>query len=103
MSKKVKRPNTKQECFDMLDEMPSQEDKNAIVEMEDANDLHFGIDMWIRENWIYPRTIKTNLALIRQFVDDADNGMPFFIHPDDYSSVILDAYQEYLKQMRKAN
>jgi len=103
MTKKVKRPKTKQECFDMLDEMLSQEEKNAIVEMEDTNDLYFRIDKWIRNNWIYPRTIKTNLALIRQLVDDADNSLPFFIHPNDYSEVILDAYHEYLKQMRKVN
>ncbi len=102
MSKKVKRPKTKQECFDMLDEMLSQEDKDAIAQMEDTIDLHFGLGMWIRNNWIYPRTIKTNQALIRQIVD-ANDDMPLFIHPDDYSSVILDAYQEYLKQRKQAN
>jgi hypothetical protein len=35
--------------------------------------------------------------LLKQFDDDADDDMPLFVHPDDYSSMILDAYQEYLK------
>lgn len=99
MSKKVKRPKTKQECFDMLDEMLTQEDKDAIAQMEDTVDLHFGLGMWIRNNWIYPRTIKTNQTLIRQFVV-VDDNMPLFVHPDDYSEVILDAYQDYLKQKK---
>lgn len=102
MSKIVKRPKTKQECFKMLDDMLSQEDKDAIAQMEDTVDLHFGLGMWIRNNWIYPRTIKTNRALIRQLVD-VDDDMPLFIHPDDYSEVILDAYQEYLKQKKQVN
>lgn len=83
--------------------MLSQEDKDAISRIEDTIDSHFGLGMWIRNNWIYPRTLKTNHALIRQFVDDADKDMPLSIHPDEYSSVILYAYQEYLKQKKPAN
>ena len=98
MSKKDRIPKTKQECFIILDEMLSQEDKKAIVEMEDTIDLHFGLGMWIRNNWIYPQDQKEVEKLLRQFDDEADDDMPLFIHPDDYSSMILDAYQEYLKQ-----
>lgn len=100
MSKKDRIPKTKQECFIILDEMLSQEDKKAIVEMEDTIDLHFGLGMWIRNNWIYPQDQKEVEKLLRQFDDEADDDMPLFIHPDDYSSMILDAYQEYLKQKK---
>ena len=100
MAEKVKRPKTKQECFEILDEMLSQEDKNAIVEMEDTIELHFTLGMWIRNNWIYPQDQKEVEKLLRQFDDEADDDMPLFIHPDDYSSTILDAYQEYLKSKK---
>ena len=36
--------------------------------------------------------------LLRQFDDSGDEDMPLFIHPDDYSSAILDAYQEHLRK-----
>jgi len=100
MSKKEIIPKTKQECFDILDEMLTQEDKDAIAEMEDTIDLHFGLGLWIRNNWIYPQESEAVEALLRQFDDDADDDMPLFIHPDDYSEMILDAYQEYLKSKK---
>ena len=91
-------PKTKEECFAILDEMLTDEDKQAIVEMEDTIDIHFGLGMWIRNNWIYPQEQEDVEKLLRQFDDEADDDMPLFIHPDDYSSMILDAYQEYLKK-----
>ena len=95
----MKIPKSKKECFEILDEMLSQEDKDAIAQMEDTIDLHFSLGMWIRNNWIYPQSSEAVEALLRQF-DDADDDMPLFIHPDDYSSMILDAYQEYLKSKK---
>ena len=53
MSDKVRIPRTKTECFEILDETLSQEDKQAIAQMEDTIDLHFSLGMWIRNNWIY--------------------------------------------------
>ena len=100
MKKDVTLPKTKEECFAILDEMLTEEDKQSIVEMEDTIDLHFGLGMWIRNNWIYPQEQEDVEKLLKQF-DDSGNGnedMPLFIHPDDYSSTILDAYQEYLKR-----
>lgn len=97
MKKDVTIPKTKEECFTILDEMLTEEDKQSIVEMEDTIDMHFGLGMWIRNNWIYPQSQEDVEKLLRQFDDEADDDMPLFIHPDDYSSMILDAYQEYLK------
>ena len=101
MSKKERIPKSKEECFVILDEMLSQEDKDSIAQMEDTIDLHFGLGMWIRNNWIYPQSQEDVEKLLRQFDDEADDDMPLFIHPDDYSSMILDAYQEYLKTHNK--
>ena len=97
MSDKVRIPRTKTECFEILDEMLSQEDKDAIAQMEDTIDLHFGLGMWIRNNWIYPQSQEDVEKLLKQFDDSGDDDMPLFMHPDDYSSTILDAYQDYLK------
>ena len=97
MSKKQRIPKTKEECFEILDETLSQEDKQAIAQMEDTIELHFGLGLWIRNNWIYPQSSEDVEALLKQFDDEADDDMPLFVHPDDYSSMILDAYQEYLK------
>jgi hypothetical protein len=100
MNKENRIPKTKDECFAILDEMLSVEDKQSIVEMEDTIDLHFGLGMWIRNNWIYPQSQEEVEKLLRQFDDSGDEDMPLFIHPDDYSSTILDAYQEYLKSKK---
>ena len=97
MKKDVTIPKTKEECFTILDEMLSEEDKQSIVEMEDTVELHFSLGMWIRNNWIYPQNQEDVEKLLRQFDDSGDDDMPLFIHPDDYSSMILDAYQDYLK------
>ena len=100
MTMKQQIPRTKEECFAMLDEMLSAEEKAQIAEMEDTIDLHFGLGMWIRNNWIYQQEGEAVEALLKEFVDEEDKDMPLFIHPDDYSSTILDAYQEYLKSKK---
>ena len=97
MSKENRIPKTKEECFAILDEMLNDEDKQSIVEMEDSIELHFSLGLWIRNNWIYPQSQEEVEKLLRQFDDSGDEDMPLFIHQDDYSSIILDAYQEYLK------
>ena len=98
MKKDVTIPKTKEECFTILDEMLTEEDKPSIVEMEDTIELHFTLGMWIRNNWIYPQNQEEVEKLLRQFDDSGDEDMPLFIHPDDYSSAILDAYQEHLRK-----
>lgn len=92
-------PKTKLECFTQLDKILSDEDKQAIINMEDTIELHFTLGMWIRNNWIYPQSQEDVEKLLKQFDDtsEEDDDIPLFVHPDDYSSLILDVYQEYLK------
>lgn len=97
MSDKARILRTKTECFEILDEMLSQEDKQAIAQMEDTIDLHFSLGMWIRNNWIYLQNQEDVEKLLKQFDESGDDDLPLFMHPDDYSSTILDAYQDYLK------
>ena len=95
MSEEVKIPKTKEECFALLDEMLGKEDKETIVKTEYTFQLHFGLGMWIRNNWIYNRTEEETNDFLKQFVDDEEDL--FMIHPDDCSDVIIQAYQKYLK------
>ena len=68
MTKKVSIPKTKKECFALLDEMLSKEDKEAIVQMEDTIELHFTLGLWIRNNWIYNQTEEEIKALLKEKV-----------------------------------
>ena len=97
MTKKVSIPKTKEECFAQLDEMLTIEDKEAIAQMEDTFELHFELGLWIRNNWIYNQNEEDLKALLKDITGESEDDF-FLIHPDDCSSVILDAYQEYLKQ-----
>lgn len=98
MTMKQQIPKTKEECFAILDEMLSDDYKAMIAEMEDSIYLHFALGTWVRNHWIYPQSQEEVEKLLRQFDDSGDEDMPLFIHPDDYSSTILDAYQEYLRK-----
>ena len=100
MSKDVIIPKTKEEAFAQLDAMLSYKDKQSISELEDTLELHFSLGLWIRNNWIYSQNQEEVEKLLKQFDDETEDDMPLFIHPDDYSSTILDAYQEYLKSKK---
>ena len=89
-------PKTKKECFAQLDEMLSEKDKQAIVESKEVFELHFSLGLWIRNNWLYPQSQEENEDLLKDFGKD---GM--FCHPDDQSSIIIEAYRKYLKRKTK--
>ena len=76
MGKEVKIPRTKEECFAILDEMLSAEEKAQIAEMEDTIDLHFSLGLWIRNNWIYPQEGEAVEAFLKMFVDEEDKDYP---------------------------
>lgn len=85
------KPQTKKECFALLDEMLSEADKKAIVEAEDIIEFHFTLGLWIRNNWLYERPAEDEVSLCQAF------DIPFF-EPDELSSEILEAYQKYLRK-----
>ena len=75
-------PKTKKECFALLNEMLSEEDKQAIIESKDVDEFHFSIGLWIRNNWLYPQSEEETDKLLQ-------------------SSIILKAYRKYLKRKIK--
>ncbi len=59
-------PKTNRECYDLLDEMLSEEDKQTIVD-RGIVELHFTLGLWIRNNWLYPQSSEGTEALLKTF------------------------------------
>ena len=89
-------PKTKKECFVQLNEILSEEDKQAVIESKDIFEFHFSLGLWIRNNWLYPQSQEETEELLKNFGED-----PLFCHPDDQSTIIIEAYRKYLKRKIK--
>jgi hypothetical protein len=87
-------PKTKKECFALLNEMLSEEDKQAIIKAKDIIEFHFTLGLWIRNNWLYDRSEEEQESLSEAF----GVNMPFF-EADELSSAILEAYKKHLKMI----
>lgn len=77
------------ECFIELDKLLSEINKNemkAKTKREDMIDYHFGLGMWMRNNW----GLWGGSRLQKYFTDRKVN------HPDDMSSVVLEYYYDWL-------
>lgn len=85
-------PKTAAEAWKRLDKRLTQEEKQQIAESEDMVDFHFGLGMWIRNCWIYTGERENLESLLK------DLGEWEFLTGDMASSVILNAYQKYLKK-----
>lgn len=85
----VPPPKTVAEACARLDTILSYEDKERIREMryDDLIELHFGLGMYIRNNF---GLWAGNPELCK------DLGLPVDAHPDNVSGVLLDRYWKYL-------
>ena len=90
-----RRPQTKEECFALLEAILSEEDKKALMEDDDLYDYHFTLGIWIRNNWIYPLNREDEKVFMEMFVEDKKSLL--YIHPDSKSSVIIEKYVETKK------
>ena len=82
-------PATLEECYAALDILLDEDTKQDIkTSSSDAliGNHHFGLGMWIRNNWIYPATDRIAKVFLDAGID----------HPDDMSSIILEGYRSYL-------
>jgi len=84
-------PKNLEDCFYQLDKILKDIDKKEIKEVKNKLELigryHFGIGMWMRNNW----GLWGGSRLQKYFLD---RGV---MHPDDMSSIILDYYFDWLK------
>ena len=89
---KTKIPQTKQEAFDQLNEVLSEKDKSDLL-LSDAEEYHFGLGLWIRNNWIHGQNEEEVNRLAKAFRTDI-----LFLDPDSLSEKIITSYQRYLKR-----
>ena len=102
-------PTTARQAFKILDAMLTPEDINAFCAMsapEFSCDQHFGLGMWIRNNWIYGPGEEDDQE--RELRDDCYRmlaGVPkkeyMFEHPDTVSGRFLERYHRHLKKIQK--
>jgi hypothetical protein len=74
---KTKIPATPEEAYALLDAKLTADEKNKLLQAEDSTDFHFGLGLWIRNNWIYP---DNGVNCSRFFGEDN-----WFVDPDDFS------------------
>ncbi len=93
-------PKTTREAFRILDAMLSEEKKAEILaqtKLDFTANAHFGLGMWIRNNWIY--LDKEGVGLFA----NKYNKDPFFgmVFPDTISEEFLGKYYDHLRRTRK--
>ena len=80
-------PITLEECFEYLDKNLDLKRKEGIKLNGNLHE-HFGVCLWIRNNWLYPNNIRKDKLL--------KNLNIFFLEPDSLSNEIIDEYHKYL-------
>ena len=79
------------DCCVQLDQLLSEEDKEYIkgLPKEDVlKHLHFGLGMWIRNNWGLWGGSRLQIYFLKKRIN----------HPDDMSGKILEAYYDWLNK-----
>lgn len=82
-------PTTLDECFKALDQMINKDEieKFRNTPEKDCHYGHFGIGMWMRNNW----SLWTKEGLLNEWFNHIG-----IWHGDDKSSIILTSYHRYL-------
>jgi len=84
-------PKNLEECFIELDKILKPNDRKAIKELEAADDtalFHFGLGMWLRNNWGLWGGSRIQQYLESKGID----------HPDSMSGVIINYYYDWLNE-----
>ena len=86
-------PKTAEEAFKRLDKRISKGDKIGIRDSKTLSEYHFGLGLWIRNNWFYTGEPENVASLLK------DLGLSEFLIGDDASESLLEAYQKHLKEI----
>ena len=90
----TKIPNSIAEAFALLDAKLTAEEKNQLLQADDSVDFHFGLGLWIRNNWLYP---ESGADFPFSFGEDQ-----LFMDPDDFSDELIQRYILHLKENRNS-
>ena len=100
MNKANNLPKTVRKAFAMLDALTCPEDKKLFLQQSKADfvcDQHFGLGLWIRNNWIYGTNDESCLRMLAGLGKDE----LCLEHPDTVSSRFLEKYYDHLKRVDK--
>lgn len=107
--KRTKYPKTQEEAFAMLDELLTDEDKRKALLIQDdeeyATRQHFGLGLWVRNNWIYGGKVERSVLTGTQVEIKPEESVPeallFGMEPDDLSSKFVELYHKHLRETFK--
>ncbi len=102
-------PTTSRQAFKILDDMLTEEEKKAALAKSGddfCEDEHFGLGLWIRNNWIYDQDgeskamqkLRKQCTLMLAGPAGCKLGPSFLIHPDLISGQFLWRYYKHLKR-----
>ena len=91
-------PKIVRQAFAFLDALACPENRKLFLEQSKADfvcDQHFGLGLWIRNNWIYGTDDKSCLRMLAGL----GKGELCLEHPDSVSSRFLAKYYDHLKRV----
>lgn len=103
-------PTTEEEAFRILDEVYPLEKKRIALgktNEEFARDEHFGLGLWIRNNWIHnpdgesEEMLERHKQCLRMMAGKEIpmiGDIPFIGDPDTVSSSFLERYHDHLRR-----
>ena len=101
-----KYPKTLEEAFKILDELLTDEEKIDALQIQDdeefASSQHFGLGLWVRNNWIYGGKVKRSVLTGTQVEIKPGETIPealmFGMDADDLSFMFIKLYHKHLLQ-----
>lgn len=101
-----KYPKTTDEAFEIIDSMLSDDEKRTAVKQKTGDftgDQHFGLGLWIRNNWIYKGDVPNNVLTGENPLELKEGGpLPLLLSSaDDISGKFLELYHKHLKKTFK--
>ena len=101
-----KYPQTLEEAFEILDELLTDEEKIDALQIQDdeefASSQHFGLGLWVRNNWIYggkvERSVLTGTQVEIKPGETIPEALMFGMDADDLSFMFIKLYHKHLLQ-----
>ena len=104
-----KYPKTQEEAFRILDELLTDEEKRDALQIQDdeeyATRQHFGLGLWVRNNWIYGDKVERSVLIGSEVELESGETVPEALligsNADDLSSQFVELYHKHLKETYK--
>lgn len=104
-------PTTIRQAFKILDKMITKKERKAFLSQSQFDftaEQHFGLGMWIRNNWIYGPEYEEGTderelrdRCYRMLAGGKGDDIIYFEHPDVVSGRFLEKYYKHLKRTAK--